>query len=795
MNIDKMTEHIDDKLNEKIIITPIMIHEYIDKCFAKLTLKKIEKDDLIKEIIERLPKTEILYVEFLDFIANHSASKTSFHPEYNKLASYVCTDKLHYLTYENMEDVVELLYNNFDKQKNHSPIVSKELYEIVNKHKNIINEILDFNRDYDIDFFGMKTLERSYLLKIHKNNKKIIIERPQHLFMRVALGIHGENLKFVEETYYYMSNRYFTHATPTLFNAGTNHTQCSSCFLLGVDDDMDNILTQIKQTGMISKWSGGIGIHLTSIRGKNSIIRGTNGLSDGIIPLCNVINKLSRYINQGGKRGGAIAIYLEPWHSDIFEFCELRKQNTGHEDNRTRDLFIALWICDLFMKRVENDEMWSLMCPDECPNLNKTFGEEFEKLYLQYEQEQRYKKQVKARDLWMHILECQLDSGLPYIAYKDHVNKKSNQQNVGTICSSNLCIEVMEYSDANETAVCNLASLCLPRYIENNVFNYNKLQYVVKVCVRNLNKIIDVNFYPSKNAEKSNKRHRPMGIGVQGLADVYNILGLPFESEEASYINKKIFETIYFSAMEETCKLAKENEPYETFKGSPFSQGKLQFHLWNMDIKDLITKDLYDWNKLISDVKQYGTRNSLLTALMPTASTSQIMKCSECFEPYMANVFTRMTLAGEFVVINENLIKDLEKYNLWNKDMREEILQEKGSIQKILKIPANIREIYKTAYEIKLKNIISQSADRAPFIDQSQSMNLFLSEQDPIKLMSAHFYSWKRGLKTGMYYLRTTPASDPLKFGLKIKKNVIESEKEEKMQECRKIKGCLSCGS
>jgi ribonucleoside-diphosphate reductase alpha subunit len=797
MNINNKLNDVIIKINEKITINYDYIFIFLQQYQNIIDNKWIIIEELCQELYERIP-SDITLIEFYTFVSDYCASKISYHPDYNKIASYICIKKMHYLTFDKMTDIVELLYYHYDNHNNHAPIISKSLYDIVIKNGEKINTIIDYNRDYLLDYFGIKTLERSYLFKIYKGGEKYIIERPQHLFMRVALGIHNDNFDDAIETYYYMSNKYFTHATPTLFNAGTNRTQMSSCFLTGIDDNLDNIFDQQKQVALISKWAGGIGIHMSSIRSKGSIIRGTNGQSDGIIPLSIVMNKISRYVNQGGKRGGAIAIYLEVHHPDIFEFCELRKANTGNDDNRARDLFLALWTCDLFMNRVKNNEMWSLMCPDECPNLNTTFGEEYEKLYIQYENDKKYKKQVYARDLWKHILECQLESGMPYIAYKDHANKKSNQKNLGTIQSSNLCIEIMEYSNSEETAVCNLASICLPRYIKNMEYDYEELQKVTRICVRNLNKIIDLNFYPSENAKKSNMKHRPIGLGIQGLADVYNIFEYSFESFEAKELNKRIFETIYYAAVDESYKLAQKYGKYLTFDGSPFSEGKLQYHLWGMETQDLITKEKYNWDELIKNVQKYGTRNSLLTALMPTASTSQIMKCSECFEPYMSNVFSRTTLAGEFTIINENLIKVLIKQNLWSKEMRESILLNKGSIQNITEISTHIKNIYKTAFEIPLSDIIKQSADRGPFIDQSQSMNLFLGEQNYKKLTSAHFYGWQLGLKTGMYYLRTTPAADALNFGLvqnKKKEEDCKEKEEEKVLMCRKEEGCIVCGS
>jgi ribonucleoside-diphosphate reductase alpha chain len=782
-------------IEKYIEITNLYIEDYLSSLIFNKDIISVK--NLASKLYERLPKT-IESTDFLNFVSDYCASKISFHPEFNKIASQICISKLHKNTDNDIVKIADKLYFNYDIHKKHTPLISEKLFITYNKYSEQINNIIDYNRDYDIDYFGIKTLEKSYLIKSKSNNIFKIIERPQHLFMRVAFGIHGDDFESAIETYENMSKRYFTHATPTLFNAGTNRTQMSSCFLLACGDSMENILDTQREMGMISKWSGGIGIHFSGIRGKGSLIRGTNGLSDGIIPLCIYTCKLSRYVNQGGKRGGAFSIFLEPWHCDIYEFCELRIPNTGNDDNRARDLFIALWICDLFMRRVENDEMWSLMCPDECPNLNKTHGIEFEELYIKYEQEKKYKKQVKARDLFEHILNCQLSSGMPYVAFKDNANNKSNQKNLGTICSSNLCVEIIEYSDENETAVCNLASMCLPKFIEtkdnNKFFNFDKLQEITRICIRNLNKVIDLNFYPTEKTKKSNLKHRPVGLGIQGLADVYNIMKFPFDSEEASFLNKQIFETIYFASIDESCKLAQRDGHYESFLGSPFSQGLLQYHLWGMSNNDLLTKDLYNWDELVEKVKHYGTRNSLLTALMPTASTAQIMKCSECFEPYMSNIFTRSTLAGEFVVINENLIFDLEKENLWNEEMRNMILLNKGSIQNINSIPQDIKNIYKTAFEIKSKSIVSQSADRGPFIDQSQSMNLFLEEQDRIKLRSALFYGWRRGLKTGMYYLRTTSAVDPLNFGVDINETK-KGEKKEEFESCKKIKGCIVCGS
>lgn len=774
-------------MNNLVTLTQHDVVEFIDSYKKYIDPLWVDLDAVADHIKKSIPE-KITMNEFYNYVADYCISKASTHPDYNVIASRICVDRLHNSTPDNIIDAMDILYKNTDADGKHHPLISENLFGISKKYKNILNDIIDHNKDYQYDYFGIRTLERSYLLKIYDSNKKkIIIERPQYMVMRVALGIHGDDIDSAIETYHLMSNRYFTHATPTLFNAGTNNPQLSSCFLFGIDDSLDNIFSQVKNMSLISKWAGGIGVHITGVRAKGSIIRGTNGTSDGIIPLCVVLNKVSRYVNQGGKRPGSIAVYMEPYHPDIFDFCELRKTNSGNDDTRARDLFLALWIPDLFMKRVENDGVWSLMCPDECPGLCTSHGKDFETLYEKYEQNKQYKKQVSARALWTHILECQIETGFPYMLYKDNVNGKSNQKNIGTIRSSNLCAEICEYSDGDATAVCNLASLCLPRYIVKNedgfvYFDYEKLLSVVKVAIRNLNKVIDINFYPINSTKISNNMHRPIGLGVQGLADVYNMFSYDYESEEASLLNKKIFETIYFGAVSESNELAKQLGHYSTFQNSPFSQGKLQFHLWGLTEDNLVTKNIYDWSSLTESVRKYGTRNSLLTALMPTAGTSQIMKCYESFEPYMSNVFVRTTMAGEFIVINENLIRDLIKENLWSEDMRKLIIINKGSIQNIENIPNKLKGIYKTAFEIKLKSIISQSADRGPFIDQSQSMNLFMNSPDPDILTSAHFYGWKRGIKTGMYYLRTVPAVEPIQFGIDItdiirltgKKNAIE---------------------
>ena len=1109
----------------------------------------IDINKLSDNIADSLPK-KMYYDEYLKYCADYLVGKSSDHYYYDIMSSHIEVIRLHSITFNSFDKTIDLLQNNYDINKDPSPILSYEAYTAMKNHIDRIQKEIDYKRDFTFDYFGLKTLERSYLSKLHYTKYKIV-ERPQHLFMRVAFGIHHEDVESAIETYHYLSNKYFTHATPTLFNAGCRVPQMSSCFLVSVDDSIDDIFNAIKEMANISKYSGGIGAHISAIRAKGSLIRGTNGLSSGIIPLCVTLNKLAKYINQGGKRNGSIACfvkdtevftindgpkhiqdvqigdvvvthknrlrrvtqvhknklgdrkiykleieknkniyvtgnhnlwssytgksvnsfgwnsvehlksimenktmdtncyassplstdidpnhggkinifdnkndkipreemiitenlaivlglwfgqgsirksqydnsilgisftidkyntdlvtlikqtcesicpncaiientygqnsvriiveslkvgivfselfnvkndnhiksipniaftwskliienflagyiisdgyitkkndamigtnssianklyhvsrnngilasvinsntkyndemqssiciplnnriasmvknycykitdehakifniegdanslkileitetdrndeyvytlgieddhsytvegiivencYLEPWHADVYDFCELRKNISGDRkdqdvDNRAYDLFLALWVPSLFIKRVLEDGMWSLMCPDECPNLHKTHSEEFEKLYTKYESEGRYKRQVKARDLWKHILVSQIETGFPYILYKDNANKKSNQQNLGTIRSSNLCAEIIEYSDENETAVCNLCSICLPKYIKsdgtNKYYDYDELIKVCRLVVRNLNKVIDLNYYPSQKTFISNKRHRPVGIGVQGLADTYNLMGYGFDSAEAELLNKKIFETIYYACLDESKELAKKYGKYDSFNGSPFSEGKLQFHLWGISEDSLVMKN-YDWKKLISEIMEYGTRNSLLTALMPTASTSQIMGNSECIEPYMSNIFKRSTLAGEFIVVNKNLMKELIKKHLWNDDMRKLLIINNGSVQNIPNIPENIKAIYKTAFEMGQNRLVKQSVDRGIFIDQSQSFNLFIPEPNFQKLSNALIDGHNKGIKTGMYYYRTLPAVNPINFGIDV---------------------------
>lgn len=773
----KTYEQYTNILNGEVDINEDVIREIVSNNFKNLDTKWVVIEDIVKGVYKSLPNKMILN-ELYYYISDFCATKIGHHPDFNKLAAHICIERLYKGTPETIKDVCEILYNNIDVHGEHNQLISDEYYNIVMDNYERIQKEMDMNRDYSFDFFGIRTLERSYLFRIHNQKQKAyhkddkkgqIIERPQHMIMRVAIGIHGTDLEAAFETYHLISMKKFTHATPTLFNAGTKKPQFSSCYLLGVEDNIEGIMESIKNMAFISKWAGGIGAHLSAIRAKGSLIRGTNGMSDGIIPLCILLNKLGKYINQGGKRNGSISVYLEPWHADIMEFCELKK-NTKDEDSKARDLFIALWVPDLFVKRVKEDGVWSLMCPDQCPNLNTTYGEEFEKLYTEYEKQGKYKRQIRAVDLWYHIMDSQIETGMPYLLYKDHVNRKSNQKNLGTIRSSNLCAEICQYSDKNEIAVCNLTSICLPAFIKVNEstgvkeYDYANLAKVAKVCVRNLNKIIDKNFYPTKETQYSNLKNRPIGIGIQGLADVYNIFDYAFGSDEARLMNKNIFETIYFASLEETCDLAKKYGKVESFAGSPFSQGELQWHMWGLKESDLTMG--FDWATLINNIKTYGTRNSLLTALMPTASTSQIMGNYEAFEPYQSNIFVRSTLAGEFIVLNDNLVKKLIELNLWSETMRKRILVNNGSVQLISEIPAHIREVYKTAFEMKQKDIIIQSAERGPFVDQSQSMNLFMEKINYDVLTSCHLTSWKLGLKTAMYYLRSRPAVDPLSFGV-----------------------------
>lgn len=740
------------------------------------TLLNIDVSEIAQKVCSRI--FDGVKTTELDEMAAYMCSSMSIeNPDYSVLASRIIISNHHKSTSPSFSECVQTLYS--------SSLVSDELYDIVMKNKDKLNSYIDYSRDYLFDYFGFKTLERAYLMRCNKK----VVERPQHMWMRVAIGIHGNDIKEALNTYDLMSKKYFTHATPTLFNAGTNRPQLSSCFLCSVNDDsVAGIYDTLKELALISKYAGGIGIHIHQIRGKGSHIRGTNGTSNGIIPMLRVFNNTARYIDQAGKRLGSIAVYLEPWHTDIESFLELKK-NHGNEEERCRDLFLALWVSDLFMERVKNNQKWSLMCPDQSKGLSDVYGDEFKELYEKYEAEGKYTKQINAQDLWFKILEAQIEQGVPYILYKDAANKKSNQKNLGTIKSSNLCAEVLIYSSPEETGVCNLASICLPSCLVDvdgvKKYDFEKLHEITKTITKNLNKVIDRNFYPVEKARISNLKHRPIGIGVQGLADVFALMRYPFESDEAKQLNKDIFETIYHAAVEASMELSKKrgeviaailagesNEDlknyvnefeedvikgkypgaYSSFEGSPMSQGLFQFDLW-----DNKPGDRYDWDKLKQGIMKYGIRNSLLVSPMPTASTSQIQGCNESFEPFTNNIFQRKTLSGEFIVINKYLVNDLIKLGLWNKEMKDKIILNNGSVQSITELPSSLKQIYKTVWEIKQKSVIDMAADRAIYVCQTQSMNLYLESPTFSQLSSMHFYAYDKGLKTGCYYLRTRP--------------------------------------
>ena len=700
--------------------------------------------------------------ELDNLAAEIAATMTTSHPDYAKLAARISVSNLHKNTRKTFSEVMTDLYEYVNPRTGQkAPLLADEVYEVIQKNKEILDSTIIYNRDFQYDYFGFKTLERSYLLKI--NGK--IAERPQHMLMRVSVGIHLNDIEAAVETYELMSKKYFTHATPTLFNAGTPKPQMSSCFLLTMkDDSIDGIYDTLKQTAKISQSAGGIGLSIHNVRATGSYISGTNGTSNGIVPMLRVFNDTARYVDQGGgKRKGSFAIYVEPWHADIFDFLDLKK-NHGKEEMRARDLFYAMWVPDLFMKRVEEDAQWTLMCPHECPDLYNRHGEAFDTLYLQYEAEGKGRRTIRARELWEKILESQIETGTPYMLYKDAANRKSNQQNLGTIRSSNLCTEILEYTSEDEVAVCNLASIALPMFIKGNEFDHKELFRITKRVTRNLNKVIDRNYYPVKEAENSNFRHRPVGLGVQGLADTFIKLRLPFTSDEAKKLNQDIFETLYFAAVTASMEMAKEEGPYSTYKGSPISEGKFQFNLWG--IKDDELSGRWEWEKLRKQVKKHGVRNSLLVAPMPTASTSQILGNNEAFEPYTSNIYTRRVLSGEFIVVNKHLLEDLVERNLWNEDVKNAILRANGSVQNIDVIPQDLKELYRTVWELSMKDIIDMSRHRGYFIDQSQSLNLFMENANYSKLTSMHFYAWKSGLKTGMYYLRTKSAVDAIKFTL-----------------------------
>ena len=700
--------------------------------------------------------------ELDNLAAEVSATMTTSHPDYATLAARISVSNLHKNTKKSFSETMADLYNYVNPRTGKkAPLLSDEVYKVIKKNAEKLDSTIIYNRDFNYDYFGFKTLERSYLLRLNG----VVVERPQHMLMRVSVGIHYDDLDSAIETYNLMSKKFFTHATPTLFNSGTPKPQLSSCFLLTMkEDSIDGIYDTLKQTAKISQSAGGIGLSIHNVRSTGSYISGTNGTSNGIVPMLRVFNDTARYVDQGGgKRKGSFAIYIEPWHSDIFDFLDLKK-NHGKEEMRARDLFYAMWIPDLFMKRVESNEDWTLMCPNECPGLYDCHSEEFEKLYLNYEKEGKGRKTIKARELWEKILESQIETGTPYMLYKDACNRKSNQKNLGTIRSSNLCTEILEYTSKDEIAVCNLASIALPMFVKNNSFDHKELFNVTKRVTKNLNKVIDRNYYPVKEAENSNFRHRPIGLGVQGLADAFIKLRMPFTSDEAKALNQDIFETIYYAALTASMEEAQRDGTYKSYKGSPISKGEFQHNMWGVKDEDLSGR--WDWAKLRKDIKKNGVRNSLLVAPMPTASTSQILGNNECFEPYTSNIYTRRVLSGEFIVVNKHLLEDLVKLGLWNEELKQELMKANGSIQHIDFIPQEIKDLYKTVWELSMKDIIDMARHRGYFIDQSQSLNLFMEGATMAKLTSMHFYAWKSGLKTGMYYLRTKSAVDAIKFTL-----------------------------
>ena len=752
---------------------PIMF----DKITARVRKLCYGLNDLVDPVKVAMRVIEGLYdgvttSELDNLAAETAATMTTTHPDYALLAARISVSNLHKNTKKSFVDTMTDLYTYVNPRTGKkAPLLADNVYKIIKDNAELLDSTIIYNRDFGYDYFGFKTLERSYLLKLNGE----IAERPQHMLMRVSVGIHLDDLDAAIETYHLMSKKYFTHATPTLFNSGTPKPQMSSCFLLAMkDDSIDGIYDTLKQTAKISQSAGGIGLSIHNIRATGSYIAGTNGTSNGIVPMLRVFNDTARYVDQGGgKRKGSFAIYVEPWHADIFDFLNLKK-NHGKEEMRARDLFYAMWIPDLFMRRVEEDTTWTLMCPNECPGLYDTHGEEFEKKYLEYETENKGRKTIKARELWEKILESQIETGTPYMLYKDAANRKSNQKNLGTIRSSNLCTEILEYTSADEVAVCNLASIALPMFVKDGGFDHQGLYDVTVRATKNLNKVIDRNYYPVKEAENSNFRHRPIGLGVQGLADTFIKLRMPFTSDEAKALNQEIFETLYFAALTASKDMAKAEGPYESYKGSPISKGEFQHNLWG--IKDEELSGRWDWTALRKDVKKHGVRNSLLVAPMPTASTSQILGNNECFEPYTSNIYTRRVLSGEFIVVNKHLLEDLVNLGLWNEDLKQELMRANGSVQQLDNVPDDIKELYKTAWEMSMKDIIDMSRQRGYFIDQSQSLNLFMEGATMAKLTSMHFYAWKSGLKTGMYYLRTKSAVDAIKFTL-------DKKKEEKVPE------------
>ena len=765
----------------------------IEKLSYGLNTKYVKTIEIAKKVIDGI-YDGVSTQELDELAAETAATLTTKHPDYAVLAARISISNLHKTTSKSFSSTMKRLYTYINpKTGKNASLLSKEIYGIINKNAAILDSSIIYDRDFSYDYFGFKTLEKSYLLKLNG----IVVERPQHMLMRVAIGIHKENIDAAIETYNLLSEKWFTHATPTLFNAGTPKPQLSSCFLLTMkDDSIEGIYDTLKQCAKISQSAGGVGLSIHNVRASGSYINGTNGISNGIIPMLRNFDMTARYVDQGGgKRKGSFAIYLEPWHADIFEFLQLKK-NHGKEELRARDLFYAMWVPDLFMKRVEANENWSLFSPDETKDLHETYGDDFEKLYTKYEKEGKARKSVKAQDLWFEILESQIETGNPYILYKDAANRKSNQKNLGTIKSSNLCTEIMEYTSPDEVAVCNLASIALNKFVKDDMtYDHKKLYEITKVITKNLNKVIDVNYYPIEEAKNSNMRHRPIGIGVQGLADAFILMRYAFDSKEAKKLNTEIFETIYFGAMEASMEIAKKDGTYESYKSSPVSKGIFQFDMWGITPNS----NRWDWTKLKQKVKKNGVRNSLLLAPMPTASTSQILGNNECFEPYTSNIYTRRVLSGEFIVVNKHLLKDLIKLNLWDDSMKDRLMEANGSIQKIKEIPENIKILYRTVWEISQKSIINMAADRGAYICQSQSMNIHMQDATFGKLTSMHFHAWKKGLKTGLYYLRTKAAADAIKFTIvkDEKKSIEEKEKEQVTIQCSTDNkdDCEMCGS
>ena len=827
MRVLKRNGTLEDVAFDKILnrVKKIGNEANININYSSLVIKVID------QLYDKIPTTKID-----ELTAEQCASLSTKSPEYGILAGRIVISNHQKNTPSSFLTAMKTLYESKDIHGIHNPLISEKTWQNINKNAEILEYLIDYNRDYLIDYFGFKTLERAYLFRV--NDK--IIERPQHMWLRVSIGIHGDDIEAIKESYDLMSQKYFTHATPTLFNAGTRRPQLSSCYLVGLEEDsLDGIFNTLKDCANISKWAGGIGLHIHNVRANGSLINGTNGKSTGIVPMLRVFNDTAKYINQGGKRNGSFAIYLEPWHADVEDFLEMKK-NHGDEELRARDLFYALWIPDLFMERIKDNGKWTLFCPNECPGLHNIYGDAFNKLYMQYESSGKSRKIVNARDLWFKILDAQMETGTPYLLFKDHVNKKSNQKNLGTIMSSNLCTEIVQYSDDKESSVCNLASIALPLFVDETTkeFDYERLHHVTKVVTTNLNKIIDINFYPTKKTKRSNLLHRPIGIGVQGLADVFFMMNIPYHSEEAKVINKNIFETIYHGALERSNELAMErvklfkshplykkllfeydndtntneyhkdedddyfiydNESinlinaekrnitynnhlgaYSSFEGSPASKGVLQFDMWGIDM----TNERYNWSILKEYIIEYGLRNSLLIAPMPTASTSQILGFNECFEPITSNIYSRRTLAGEFVVVNKYLMNELIDLGLWNDKIKNNIIANKGSVQQLTMIPERIREKYKIVWEIPMKHLIDMSADRGAFICQSQSLNLWLEDPNYNTLTSMHFYSWKKGLKTGIYYLRRKAKHQAQQFTVEPDKHDNDNNGDEICEMC-----------